>query len=82
MASQGLSALLVLEESRARQGRPTVSVDVRELIRRMSAANPPLGRPAYSREPGKLGIKVSETTVANYMVRHRSPPSQTWRTFS
>jgi hypothetical protein len=30
---------------------------------------------------GKLGIKVSETTVAKYMVRHRRPPSQTWRTF-
>jgi transposase InsO family protein len=30
---------------------------------------------------GKLGIKASETTVAKYMVRHRNPPSQTWRTF-
>jgi transposase InsO family protein len=30
---------------------------------------------------GKLGIKVSEITVAKYMVRHRRPPSQTWRTF-
>ena len=29
----------------------------------------------------KLGIKVSETTVAKYRVRHRHPPSQTWRTF-
>ena len=28
-----------------------------------------------------LGIDVSETTVAKYMVRHRKPPSQTWRTF-
>jgi putative transposase len=30
---------------------------------------------------GKLRINVSETTVAKYMVRHRHPPSQTWRTF-
>jgi transposase InsO family protein len=29
----------------------------------------------------KLGINVSQPTVAKYMVRHRKPPSQTWRTF-
>jgi len=25
-----------------------------------------------------LGIEMAQTTVANYMVRHRKPPSQTW----
>jgi len=29
----------------------------------------------------KLGFELSETTVGKYMVRHRKPPSQTWRTF-
>src|SRR5437868_9545988 len=29
----------------------------------------------------KLGIQVSQATVAKYMVRHRKPPSQSWRTF-
>jgi len=29
----------------------------------------------------KLGIHDSQATVAKYMVRHRKPPSQTWRTF-
>ncbi len=29
----------------------------------------------------KLGIPISQPTVAKYMVRHRKPPSQTWRTF-
>ena len=29
----------------------------------------------------KLGIEVSQATVAKYMVKHRKPPSQTWRTF-
>ena len=29
----------------------------------------------------KLGIEVSQATVAKYMVRPRKPPSQTWRTF-
>jgi hypothetical protein len=28
-----------------------------------------------------LGIAISQTTVAKYMIRHRKPPSQTWRTF-
>ena len=28
-----------------------------------------------------LGIGVSESTVAKYMIRHLKPPSQTWRTF-
>jgi len=28
-----------------------------------------------------LGIQITEPTVAKYMVRHRKPPSQTWRTF-
>ena len=32
-------------------------------------------------EPGKLGIQVSESTVAKYMLRQRNPPFQTWRTF-
>jgi transposase InsO family protein len=29
----------------------------------------------------KLGIQVSQATVAKYMVQHRKPPSQTWRSF-
>ena len=42
---------------------------------------PRWGAPRIHGELGKLGIKASETTVAKYMVRHRHPPSQTWRTF-
>ena len=29
----------------------------------------------------KLGIQISEASVAKYMIRSRKPPSQTWRTF-
>jgi putative transposase len=29
----------------------------------------------------KLGINVSQATVAKYMLRHPKPPSQTWRAF-
>ena len=68
-------------KSRPRKGRPPVSTEVRELIRRISAANPRWGAPRIHGELGKLGIKVSEPTVAKYMLRHRNPPSQTWRTF-
>ena len=68
-------------KSRPRQGRPPVSAELRELIRRMSVANPGWGAPRIHGELGKLGIQVSETTVAKYMVRHRRPPAQTWRTF-
>jgi transposase InsO family protein len=28
-----------------------------------------------------LGIHISQATVAKYMIRHRKPPSQTWRIF-
>jgi putative transposase len=68
-------------KSRPRHGRPPVTTEVRALIRRISAANPGWGAPRIHGELGKLGIRVSETTVAKYMVRHRRPPTQTWRTF-
>ena len=29
----------------------------------------------------KRGFDLSEATVSKYMLRHRGPPSQTWRTF-
>ena len=39
------------------------------------------GAPRIHSELLKLGIKVSEASVAKYMVRHSKPPSQTWRAF-
>jgi transposase InsO family protein len=70
-------------KSRARwkPGRPGLTPEVRDLIRQMSAANPLWGAPRIHGELLKLGIDVSQTTVARYMVRSRKPPSQTWRTF-
>ena len=68
-------------KSRHRSGRPTVSPDVRALIREMSTANPLWGAPRIHGELLKLGISVSESTVAKYMRRHPRPPSQTWRMF-
>ncbi len=62
-------------------GRPAVTGQVRELTRKMSTANPFWGAPRIHGELLKLGIKVSQATVAKYMIRLRRPPSQSWRTF-
>jgi putative transposase len=51
------------------------------LIRKMSLANPLWGAPRIHGELLRLGFELSEATVAKYMVRHRKPPSQSWRTF-
>jgi putative transposase len=67
--------------SRRRLGRPAVPPDVRSLIRTMSQANPLWGAPRIHGELLKLGIDVSQASVAKYVVRHRRPPSQSWRTF-
>jgi transposase InsO family protein len=47
----------------------------------MSLANLRWGAPRIHGELLKIGIAVSQATVAKYMVRHRKPPSQTWRIF-
>ena len=62
-------------------GRPGIPKDVRELISTMSKNNPLWGAPRIHGELLKLGINVSQATVAKYMVRHPKPPSQAWRAF-
>jgi putative transposase len=62
-------------------GRPAVTQELRTLIRRMSEANPLWGAPRIHGELQKLGLEISQATVSKYLVRHRTPPSQTWRTF-
>jgi len=47
----------------------------------MSSAHPRWGAPRLHGELLKLGLRLVQATLANYMVRHRKPPSQTWRTF-
>jgi putative transposase len=64
-----------------RTGRPTVSQEVRDLMRNMSRDNPLWGAPRIHGELLKLGIDIGETSVGKYMARHRKPPTQTWRTF-
>jgi hypothetical protein len=68
-------------KSRCRGGRPKVPLEIRQLIRTMSLANPLWGAPRIHGELLKLGIDVGQTSVAKYMARHRRPPSQGWKTF-
>jgi len=66
---------------RGHPGRPLISREVRDLIRKMCRENPLWGAPRVHGELLKLGIDISETSVSKYMVRSRKPPSQTWRAF-
>jgi hypothetical protein len=68
-----VSALLALAQS----GRPSIDHEVRKLIRQMSATNPLWGAPRIHGEFLKLGIEISQATVAKYMVRRRGAPSPT-----
>jgi hypothetical protein len=47
----------------------------------MCRANPLWGAPRIHGVLLKLGIGVSEATVSKYLIRHRRPPSQSWRAF-
>ena len=68
-------------KSRPRSGRPKTPLEIRQLIREISLANPLWGAPRIHGELLKLGIEVGQTSVAKYMARRRGPPSQGWKTF-
>ena len=67
--------------SRKTPGRPALAKELRDLIRKMSCANPLWGSPRLVGELAKLGITVAKATVEKYMVRTRNPPSPSWRAF-
>jgi putative transposase len=66
---------------RGKCGKPRIPKEVRDLIRTMSKNNATWGAPRIHGELLKLGINISQATVAKYMLRHPKPPSQTWRAF-
>src|SRR3979409_700839 len=68
-------------KSRCRGGRPKVPLEIRQLVRDISLADPLWGAPRIHGELLKLGIDLGQTSVAKYMARHRRPPSQGWKTF-
>ncbi len=68
-------------KSRPRGGRPKVSAEIRQLVRRMSWENPLWGAPRIHGELLKLGFDVSQSTVSRYMPRRPRDPGQRWKTF-
>ena len=64
-----------------REGRPPIEAELRALIRQMSRENLLWGAPRIHGELLKLGFELAQSSVAKYMVKHRGPPSQGWRTF-
>ena len=72
--------------SRFRQpGRPTVSEEIRQLIRRMKAENPSWGAPRIHGELLHLGFDISEPTVSRYLRRlkrhHDAGKAKRWWVF-
>ena len=65
---QGFRLFWTWKIRRGRVGRPAVSCEVRDLIRRMSRENPFWGAPHIHAELLKLGIEIRETNVAKYML--------------
>ena len=66
---------------RGRGGRRGTPQEIRTLIRNMSSTNMLWAAPRVHGELAKFGIEVSHATAAKYMLKHRKPPSQTWRAF-
>src|SRR5712675_2027883 len=62
-------------------GRPRMGREIRDLIRKMSLANPLWGAPRIHGELLKLGIGVSQATVGRYLPWRPKVPSRTWRSF-
>ena len=69
--------------SRPRGGRPQITEEMRVLIRRLAQENRDWGAPRIHGELQKLGLVVSERTVARYLrrIRRRGDPSKSWLTF-
>ncbi len=68
-------------KSQGAPGRPQISREIRDLIRKVSLANPLWGAPWIHGELLKVGIDVAQSTVAKYIASGRRPPSQSWKTF-
>jgi hypothetical protein len=52
-------------------GRPPVSREIRDLVRRISVSNPLWGAPRIHGELLKLGIDVSQRTIGLLMIDNR-----------
>jgi hypothetical protein len=68
-------------KSRSGGGRPPIYAELRALIRRMSVDNPLWGAPRIHGELLKLGFEVAQSSVAKYVIRRPTSPSQRWLAF-
>ena len=71
---------------RSRPGRPAIDPEIRQLIRSMALSNSTWGTPRIHGELKKLGIEISESTVAKYLPKRKDSPGdegkrQRWKTF-
>ena len=71
-----------------RQGRPTISPELKDLILRLAKENPTWGYGKLEGELGKLGYDVGRSTVRDVLKRQQVPPAperakhgSSWRTF-
>jgi transposase InsO family protein len=78
---KGFRLVRTWKSRRRSGGRPLISREFRELIRRTSHDNPLWGAPRIPGELLKLSIDVSQTTVSKYMINTHRTPLQTWQTF-
>ena len=69
--------------SRPSGGRPKVSEEIRNLIRRLAMENPTWGAPKIHGELLKIGFGIAERTVARYLrhTRRRGDPARRWLAF-
>lgn len=69
--------------SRGRPGRPKITNEIRDLIRRLAEENSGWGAPKIHGELLKLGFEVSERSISRYLRRvHRGgDPGKSWLAF-
>jgi hypothetical protein len=68
-------------KSRRRGGRPPIEAELRALIQQMTGESLLWGLPRIHGELLKLGFELAQSSLANYIVKDRGPPSPGWRTF-
>jgi len=70
-------------KSRPRAGRPRITQELRALIRRLAQENTGWGAPKIHGELQKLGLVLSERTVARYLppTQHRGDARKQWLAF-
>jgi transposase InsO family protein len=81
VASSRVSGVLVLEISRSAREAQSYPRAARTYPTDEQGEPIVGGAPRIHGELLKLGFEIAESTASKYMIRHRRPPSQTWRTF-